>query len=221
MKKLILCISALFLLSACSKSNDIHYDPPTPVADSNALKNWNSASFPLIVYVPNEMLGYQQSIINSEKTWNDSLGFEAFRFIFNDSSKVNTQWAKQYDSLYDDYFGLFKILNPNWNFADIGSSVLAFTGTLNQNGKIIHADVLFNFQNYQFGDVNDGSPNAFNTIDFESVLTHELGHFLGLQHISTSEDANSIMLPKISRGVAKRTLSLGDAKRIRSLYNLK
>lgn len=218
MKRLALLIMSIFVLSACSQSNEVHYDPPTPTTSN--IKNWNQNSFPLTIYVPNEMNIYEQSIINSEKVWNDALGFEAFRFIFNDNSKQNTQWSKQYDSLYDSYFGLFKILNPNWNFTDIGSSVLAFTGTLTQNGRIIHADMLFNFQNYNFGDVLDGSPEAFNNIDFESVLTHELGHFLGLQHISTSEDAYSVMLPKISRGVAKRALSNGDIQRIKTLYNL-
>jgi hypothetical protein len=216
--KTILILISLFLLSACSQPNEVHYDPPQPTVST--IKNWNQNSFPLVIYIPADMSPYETSILSSEKAWNDALGFEAFRFIFNDNSKLNTQWSKQYDSLYDNYFGVFKIFNPTWNYTDIGSSVLAFTGTLTQNGKIIHADVLFNFQNYSFGDVNDGSSNAINTIDFESVLTHELGHFLGLQHISTSEDAYSVMLPKISRGVAKRVLSNGDVARIKALYNL-
>lgn len=215
-------INVLLVLSlfGCSQGSEIHYDPPTTNPTTNTLKAWNQNSFPLIIYVPNDMNPYQQSVLNSEKAWNDALGFEVFRFIFNDNSKLNTQWSKQYDSLYDSYFGIFKILSPNWNFTDINSGVLAFTGTLTQNGQIIHADVLFNFQNYSFGDAGDGSYNAQFIIDFESVLTHELGHFLGLNHIAANEDPNSVMLPKISRGAVKRILSNGDIIRIKSLYNI-
>ena len=221
MKSLLLIISSVLFLSACGNSNSIHYDPPTsPTTSTNTLKNWDMGKFPLTIYVPNDMADHQTAIINSEKTWNDALGFRAFYFVFNDNSKPNTQWDKQYDSLYDSYFGLFKMFSPNWSFADIGSSVLAFTGTLSQNGKIIHADVLFNFQSYSFGDVMDGSPNAINKIDLESVLTHELGHFLGLGHVSVSEDASSVMLEKISRGSSKRVLSQGDIDRIKLLYGL-
>ena len=86
---------------------------------------------------------------------------------------------------------------------------------------ILAIQLFFNFQNYTFSDVNDGSPNAINNIDFESVLTHELGHFLGLNHVGISEDASSVMLPKLSRGVAKRVLSNGDVDRVKVLYNLK
>lgn len=210
-------------LFGCSQGSEIHYDPPTPTPspNTNPLKAWDQNKFPLIIYVPLEMNEYQQSILSSEQSWNDALGFEVFRFIFNDNSKLNTQWSKQYDSLYDSYFGVFKILAPNWNFTDnINSGVLAFTGTLTQNGRIIHADMLFNFQNYSFGDAGDGSYSAQFLIDFESVLTHELGHFLGLNHVTSTEDSNSVMLPKISRGAVKRLLSNGDVIRIKSLYNI-
>lgn len=213
---------ALFVgLTGCSQGSEIHYDPPTTTTTNSQIKAWEQNSLPLVIYVPIEMNSYQQAIVNSEKTWNDAMGTQVFQFIFNDSSKLNTQWSKQYDSLYDSYFGLFKILSPNWNYTEINSGVLAFTGTLTTNGRIVHADVLFNFQNYSFGDANDGSYNAQFIIDFESVLTHELGHFLGLNHVTTTEDPNSVMLPKISRGAVKRQLSNGDIDRIRELYNIR
>lgn len=224
MKKALFLVLAGFLLS-CQNNHNVPYDAPAPTpptTETNAIKNWNKANFPILIYVPSELQTYQSSIINAQNTWNDALKLEGYpevyRFVFN-SGKPNTQWTKQYDSLYDNYFGLFAIMNPDWNYPDIGSGVLAFTGTLSQNGKIIHADVLFNFQNYSFGDVTNGDPDVFNKIDFESVLVHELGHFLGLNHITAEEDPNSIMLPKISRGTAKRTLSTGDVSRIRALYH--
>lgn len=218
MKKLIILL--YFILAACSQNNEVHYDPPAPT--TAALKAWNPTTFPLTIYIPAELNDFQPAILASQTTWNNAFKGQVFHFVFNDPSKVNTQWVKQYDSLYDSYFGLFKINAPNWNYELGGnpSSVLAFTGTLTQNGLIIHADMLFNFQSYgsDFGDAN--TLGGSNKIDFESVLTHEMGHFLGLNHITASEDAASVMLPSITRGTSKRNLSVGDIQRIKVLYNL-
>ena len=62
----------------------------------------------------------------------------------------------------------------------------------------------------------DGRPKG--RVNFS--IAHELGHFLGLGHVSASEDAFSVMLEKISRGSSKRVLSQGDIDRIKLLYGL-
>ena len=232
MNKLLILLSiSLLALSSCSNGGtSYHYDPPTnPATTSSSPISWNPSSFPLVIYVPAEMNTFQTSINNAGNTWNVALGFKVFNFVFNNDvansgmSIPNTQWVHKFDSLYDNLFGLYKILDPAWNYENVSSEVLAFTGTIAQNVKITHADLLFNFQNtsFNFGDANDGTAFANQRVDFQSVLTHELGHFLGLNHVSSSEDSLSIMLATINKGTVKRNLSQGDLSRIRVLYNIK
>lgn len=206
------------MLAACAKNEEVHYDPPTTNGNNQSpTKAWNVNDLPITVYIPSDLNAYRVSIENSAETWRSAFGRPVFNFIFDDANHPNTQWAGSLDSLYDNYFGLFKMIS--WNFNNIDSGVLAFTGTLTQTGRIIHADILFNFKNYRFGDVTL-NPTDQNLIDYESVLTHELGHFLGLNHIEIADDPLSIMNPTIRKGQAKRYLSPNDVARTRSLYGL-
>src|SRR5207249_4572345 len=43
--------------------------------------------------------------------------------------------------------------------------------------------------------------------DFQTVVTHELGHALGLGH---SADSSSVLYGTVAAGVARRTLTVGD-----------
>lgn len=219
MKK-ILILASLFIISSCGPKG-IYYDSQT--ASNQSLKSWNMTDFPLTVYVPVEMNAYRVSIENSASTWEAAFGRKVFNFVFDNNAYPNTQWTGTCQSMQDSYFGLFK--NLNWNIANdcssnsngfVDNQVLAFTGTKTQ-GKIIHADVLFNFRYFNFGDVETVSDSQL--VDFESVLTHELGHFLGLNHVETVTDASSIMNPTIKKGQSKRYLSNGDVARLRQLYN--
>lgn len=57
--------------------------------------------------------------------------------------------------------------------------------------------------------------NDNNHMDFSSVLTHELGHFLGLAH---STEASSIMFASLQAEVVKRSLSTTDKCTINQKY---
>ena len=54
----------------------------------------------------------------------------------------------------------------------------------------------------------------------ESMALHELGHLLGLTHSSAEDDPLSIMNPAllIGEGLANRTMSESDVKRIQQVY---
>lgn len=204
-------ILSILLLSACSQQNAEYYYDNHPSGSSQ--RAWNVRSFPLVVEVPDDLLPYQVSIENAGRAWNDALGQTVF--VFSYRGAPNTQWTDSKASLFDDYFGLFK--QVDWKFSDVGNSVLAYTGTLSVDGEIQSADLIFNFDKFHFDDY-DKNPANTNYIDFESVLVHELGHFLGLGHISTSEDSGSVMLPTLRKAETRRALSPGDIVRIRQLY---
>jgi hypothetical protein len=54
-------------------------------------------------------------------------------------------------------------------------------------GEIVDADIEINSYNYRFALPRESKPNA---LDLQAVLTHEIGHFLGLAH---SDDPRALM----------------------------
>ena len=72
------------------------------------------------------------------------------------------------------------------------ASALALTSVFKnvQTGEILDADIELNAVNYTFGDrVAQPSLATSKTVDFQYVLTHELGHVIGLDH--SCYDGNS------------------------------
>lgn len=67
------------------------------------------------------------------------------------------------------------------------SSALAVTiSTYKDPNTIVDSDIYFNGEYFQWAYINDMGEN--NRYDIESVLTHELGHFLGFDHTSVSQN---------------------------------
>lgn len=104
-----------------------------------------------------------------------------------------------------------------WAAAALGiEDALAITGTLplDLTGEIFDADIAF----------NPNPPNLFSTdtttpsthFDFEAILTHEIGHFLGLDH---SAILAATMFPSVGEGVSfPRVLSSDDIAGVSSIY---
>jgi hypothetical protein len=89
-----------------------------------------------------------------------------------------------------------------------GTGVVGITEVTykNNTGEIIEADILLN-DNYQFS--NSNSDVSF----LGNVITHELGHFLGLGH---SQVVNSSMFYSLSMGQSE--ISMDDEAGIYSVY---
>ena len=134
----------------------------------------------------------------------------------------NYQYSTVREPLQDSILGIFK--QEDWNIknsqgVELESTVLAITTIASLDLRIVHADIIFNFDNHHFGDVDHPDLGyELLTMDFESVIIHEMGHYLGLRHIPVSEDPSSVMKSSISRGESRRNLSEQDAERIRRLY---
>lgn len=222
----------------CGGGKQVPYDPPHP--NTPATKSWDLNDFPVLINIPNQLATYETDIIAAGDKWNSALnlpaGKKAFTFNLNTGGTPNSnqQWTGVYESLCAAPFfrGIFAI--NNWGFGGfqcdsngqtVPNGVLAVTTTIaTSSSRIIDADVLFNFQYFSYESfecaTRAGTPACAlvaNKIDFQSVLIHELGHYLGLNHIE--DDSTSIMYPTLGTGVSKRNLNAGDVNRIRVLYN--
>lgn len=86
-----------------------------------------------------------------------------------------------------------------------GHTVLFVTG-----GRIVEADIHLNARDFAF--VLGKAPPA---VDLRALLTHELGHVLGIGH---SDDARATMHAGLPAGIAARSLEADDVSAVCALY---
>ncbi|MFZ4714382.1 MAG: matrixin family metalloprotease [Bacteriovoracaceae bacterium] len=124
-----------------------------------------------------------------------------------------------YDSELGIYYHNTWFDPANYSQHGISSSALAVTQYFGYRSgdyfELTHADILVNGTFF----FSTGSPTPSGQYDMPSVVLHELGHFLGLGHISSE---SSVMRPRVSSGNASylRTLQTADIREIKSRYNL-
>jgi hypothetical protein len=106
---------------------------------------------------------------------------------------------------------VISLLTPaEWQREGFGASEFARTKLWydEQSGEIVGADIAFNPAVMPLAVCADSTSCGADTIDLQNVITHELGHFLGLAH---SEDASATMWCAAQRGDhEKRTLADDD-----------
>jgi hypothetical protein len=216
-----LTLFLLIALCACNKSGG-GSSTTTSSASGETPYYWASFSSAKILEVSEDFT--VQEIANIEdmaEAWNESVEGDKIFFDFGpEASEISN--SGEIDGLLDDTLGIYKTLN--WP-SSLPSSALAVTqifGVRKNVGKsgefidIQHADILVNYDDYDF-DTGDSGSNY----DLRTVLLHEMGHFLGLQHKSTNSNRNSsIMYPSISSSENKRAPLAVDIEDIRELYGL-
>jgi hypothetical protein len=116
----------------------------------------------------------------------------------------------------------FNLLRFEPQGAPLAKGALAITIASSdpRTGQMVDADIVFNGQHHfavlgATPDRADATPVPY---DFQNVLTHELGHYLGISH-ETLDDAEATMFLTSSRGeTQKRDLADSDRSLISNLY---
>ncbi len=99
-------------------------------------------------------------------------------------------------------------------------TLLSFDGG---SGEITDADIYFNAESFKWAVVDAGSENSY--VDIANIATHEIGHFLGLDHSSEDlfeEDPDllnaTMYFASTSGETSRRDLSDDDKLAIQTLY---
>lgn len=193
--------------------------------DPDAPRYWRDGKLPLNVYVSeefeNDFVGFYDSeteknpIEQIQQTWDASVSGKQF---FNlDLAYVDNYQPSSMDGFDDNEIGIYK--SHTW-YSDVSSGALAVTqfyalrrniGTSNEYLDMQHADIVLNYSNYSF------TMDENNNQDFDllTVVSHELGHLLGLGHIDFNE---AVMNSFLSKSEVKRELFSLDENAIQNLY---
>ncbi len=110
----------------------------------------------------------------------------------------------------DNYNSLIFLSGSNWTEASTTLG-LTFTSYITSTGEIVDADTEYNNLNVYWDDT--GSNSA--AYDYPSVILHEAGHFLGLNHTASSL---AVMYYAVSPAELKRTLQQPDLSDVTTVY---
>ncbi len=187
----------------------------------HAVHGWNI--LPVNVSVGQKFSSIQQKqVLAAMRLWEWAVGKQIFVYQGLDSSKDGDNYIDLYSSL-DDRKNTF-LMDLNWAKTKKKKEVLATTiwdTDTNDSRAIATADIRYNNEYYVFGNaLVERSQGSRVIVDMFSLALHEIGHFLGLSHVNTVSDKDSVMNPSlfIGEGLTTRILSRGDIERIQTIY---
>jgi len=164
-----------------------------------------------------------EAAIAAASSWNAGAAKEIMSYMGRMDAK---EQANLYSTLSDHITVIY--YDTDWRqHTGKSDGVLATTVWENEtsnNDYIDRADVILNAQSFYYQDATQEAEDPdriYDVVDTESVILHEFGHLLGLDHVTDSDDAYSIMHAKTFVGldIYSRDLSQGDIERIQKIYN--
>ena len=186
-------------------------------------KKWSRFPQPLLIShelsIP--MLVASETMMD---TWENTSGLN-FKFFGGGDLRAHLKPHDQLKDYLDNVMGVY--ISHRW-YPELSPYTLAITqyfgyrmnvGTDREYIHMVHADIIINGRDFSYSLTEPVLPGHY---DFQSVLLHELGHFLGLPHYGgppVGEDGQvSVMVPSISRGVIRRNPALIDRQNLFDKY---
>ena len=216
LKTLVLALNFAIIFISCDSavtSGLSDSDSRSSASSSDLPTRWGSTSvFPLNIQMSNDFDNTEITALSaSADVWSDEHGNGANFFA---QSATNISPKSTLSGYNDSVLGIYKIFSwPN----DLPTGALAVTQIrgLQRSSyiQITHADILVNYDFFDF--VTDGAWGY----DLQTVMVHELGHLLGLDHAGSST-AQSVMFPSIGRFTINQTPRELDIETLSSTYGL-
>lgn len=157
---------------------------------------------PIKLYISSEVpIELRESVRIAASKWNLQIGKEALLIYESDNTPT--------DAVKDgiNIISWETAWNPN------KPSEQARTTITWRGDTISEADILVNAKNHQYSAFGERDPNK---IDFTALMVHELGHVLGLQHV-TGEP--SVMAPTLALNEPRINIQQVDADSLKCEYN--
>lgn len=195
-------------------------DPSSPEFGLHAPNGWTQ--IPIVYSVePGFSDAQLKGLQAAMKTWETAVGKTLFT-LKTSQNPAGSTFPDLFTSLRDGFDGHY--VDTNWKKNNKSNLVLATTIWDNRDGDyryISASDIHYNSEIYFIADALTMKPEDDREIvDMQSLALHELGHLLGLAHVDADIDSSSIMNPSlyIGVGLATRSLSVDDVKRIQKIY---
>lgn len=142
------------------------------------------------------------------REWDDVSSSRIAFFEDTGASRSRTDWASD-----DVHLVIWDMAGTSGFFDSSSGGLVAITPVdfVPNTGEILDADILFNGKNYTFStDLSGG------TFDIQNVATHEVGHFIGLDH---SAVVGATMNPFANTGDTRlRSLEQDDMAGASAIY---
>jgi hypothetical protein len=220
--KLALLILNLMIVTSCVPTKTTDATTTSGKINASAPYLWSQASFPRTLKISDQFLPDEVGNITAMSTiWETSV--ENKKDFFNQAAGTTPEISSptlNMDRLGDDGVeGVYKIVN--WPLTLPGSA-LAVTqifgrrfniGSSSEYVRIEHADILVNEHFYNFRTTNAHVSNSF---DLRTVILHELGHYLGLNH----KYGDTVMIPSIGEYSNNRAPTNIDMAEMAGKYNI-
>lgn len=216
---------SLVLLSGCkvSKTNALKSAEGGGGDKAHARTRWNPQAFPLDVRISEDFIdedysGNDGGVINNLlQAWDDEV---AFTFFVNPITETVNKESTSLSSYRDSEIGIYK--SSQW-FPNVTSNAIAITqwygiNTSDSEGnftQVIHADIIVNYRDWNFKINPDPSTNSYY---IPQVILHEVGHLLGLNHLSPPVGQDAVMKPYMDTDEELDELETTDVDGIVALY---
>ena len=164
--------------------------------------SWSGSTGPVVLYVDSSVPPeYFDSIQTAVSTWNKRLDREVL--------KVGG-WSSQYPNEKQDGVNVIYFVR---NWPEASKTKQAITTIHWAGDRIFEADIRVNGNPQHFLYSTSLIPEPLK-VDFESLMLHELGHVLGLEHPKLEIDG-TVMARRLDDGVSRRVpapLDVADLK---------
>lgn len=193
----------------CSKKQK-----PIPIQWKDGCTTWRTHN-----EFPDE---YLEAVQKSFETWNEVSG-SYFQTFYAGSSD---QFGAAYDCKGGDENQNVVSYLEDWPSSVAGQDVVALTSVVytTDKGEILDADIRMNGEHFIWKEITSVSHDS-RIVDVQNILTHEVGHFLGLEHASAEnhvghdlpEDATMWSHTNMNE-IKRRVLTEDDKAGVRAIY---